>query len=122
MNFFDHKNLGNHLLQLCPKVVKHPVYTHTHTHTHTPWVSKPQPARLNYATCGHICKLCIYYKNYTITLVVRYTTCYFPHAAQEPAHNKGCGPLPQKCRTSIKHSVSYSTNRFLGMAQETKTK
>ena len=26
MNFFDHKNLGNHLLQLCPKVVKRPVY------------------------------------------------------------------------------------------------
>ena len=26
MNFFDHKNLGNYLLQLCPKVVKHPVY------------------------------------------------------------------------------------------------
>ena len=26
MNFFDHKNLGNHLLQLFPKVVKHPVY------------------------------------------------------------------------------------------------
>ena len=25
MNFFDQKNLGNHLLQLCPKVVKHPV-------------------------------------------------------------------------------------------------
>ena len=25
-NFFDHKDLGNHLLQLCPKVVKHPVY------------------------------------------------------------------------------------------------
>ena len=64
MNIFDHKNLGNHLLQLCPKVVKHPVYSqentafneafntntcirtftcacftlilfHTHTHTHT---------------------------------------------------------------------------------------
>jgi len=41
MNFFDHKDLGNHLLQLCPKVVKHPIYiyiyknTHTHTHTHT---------------------------------------------------------------------------------------
>jgi hypothetical protein len=30
MNFFDHKDIGNHLLQLCPKVVKHPVYTHTH--------------------------------------------------------------------------------------------
>ena len=26
MNFFDHKDLGNHVLQLCPKVVKHPVY------------------------------------------------------------------------------------------------
>ena len=26
MNFFDHKDLGNRLLQLCPKVVKHPVY------------------------------------------------------------------------------------------------
>jgi hypothetical protein len=29
MNFFDHKDLGNHLLQLCPKVVKHPVYMYT---------------------------------------------------------------------------------------------
>jgi len=29
LNFFGHKDLGNHLLQLCPKVVKHPVYTHT---------------------------------------------------------------------------------------------
>jgi len=26
MNFFDHKDLGNHLLQLCPKFVKYPVY------------------------------------------------------------------------------------------------
>jgi hypothetical protein len=26
MNVFDHKDLGNHLLQLCLKVVKHPVY------------------------------------------------------------------------------------------------
>ena len=26
MKFFHHKDLGNHLLQLCPKVVKHPVY------------------------------------------------------------------------------------------------
>jgi hypothetical protein len=28
MNFFDHKDLGNHLLQVCPKVVKHPVYVY----------------------------------------------------------------------------------------------
>jgi len=26
MNFFDHKDLGNHLLQLWPKVLEHPVY------------------------------------------------------------------------------------------------
>ena len=26
INFFHYKDLGNHLLQLCPKVVKHPVY------------------------------------------------------------------------------------------------
>jgi len=25
MNYFDHKDLGNHLLQECPQVVKHPV-------------------------------------------------------------------------------------------------
>jgi len=50
MNVFYHKDLGNHLLQLCPKVVKHPVYIdisfekgyltismrqHTHIHTRT---------------------------------------------------------------------------------------
>ena len=28
MNFFDYKDLGSHLLQLCPKVVKNPVYVH----------------------------------------------------------------------------------------------
>ena len=26
--FFYHKDLGNHLLPLCPKVVKQPVYIH----------------------------------------------------------------------------------------------
>ena len=29
MKFFHHKDLGNHLLQLCPKVVKHPVYIYS---------------------------------------------------------------------------------------------
>jgi len=28
MNFFHHKDLGNHLLQLCPKVVKHTVFVY----------------------------------------------------------------------------------------------
>jgi hypothetical protein len=27
MNFFDHKDLGIHLLQQCTQIVKHPVYT-----------------------------------------------------------------------------------------------
>ena len=31
MNFFHHKDLGNHLLHLCPKVVKHPVYAEQNT-------------------------------------------------------------------------------------------
>ena len=32
MNFFHHKDLGNHFLQLCPKVVKHPVYIKKNIH------------------------------------------------------------------------------------------
>ena len=32
MDFFHHKDLGNHLLQLCPKVVKHPVYGNPYTY------------------------------------------------------------------------------------------
>ena len=35
MNFFHHKDLGNHLLQLCPKVVKHPVYWYSNTASYT---------------------------------------------------------------------------------------
>jgi hypothetical protein len=31
INFFDHKDLGNHLPQLCPKVVKH-LYIHPYSH------------------------------------------------------------------------------------------
>jgi hypothetical protein len=29
-NFFDHKDLGNHLLQFCPKVVKHFIFSLVH--------------------------------------------------------------------------------------------
>ena len=36
------------------------------------------PTSLYYAAHGHICKLNMYYKNYTIILMVKYTTyCYF---------------------------------------------
>ena len=37
MNFFYHKDLGNHLLQLCPKVVKHSVYVHSLIYLHNIW-------------------------------------------------------------------------------------
>ena len=35
MNFFDHKDLGKHLLQLCPNVVKHPVCSMFESHSNT---------------------------------------------------------------------------------------
>lgn len=51
--------------------------------------------RLYYAPRGHIFKLYIYCKNYTIINAVSYTTDFiFLLAAREPALSKGCGPLP----------------------------
>ena len=35
MNFFDHKDLGNHLMQLCSKVVKHSIYICIYIYTYT---------------------------------------------------------------------------------------
>ena len=40
MNVFDHKDLRNHLLQLCPKIVKHPVYLNIYTG----WLAKSLPS------------------------------------------------------------------------------
>jgi hypothetical protein len=40
MNFFDDKDLGNYLLQLCPKVVKHPVYPSRKTYVSPVYLSK----------------------------------------------------------------------------------
>ena len=39
INFFHHKDLGNHLLQLCPKVVKHPVYIYIYIYILNEWDS-----------------------------------------------------------------------------------
>jgi len=59
-----------------------------------PQVSNPRPTRLNYATCGLIFKLCIYYK---ITQQFRGVgiplAVIFPHEARERAHNNNCCPL-----------------------------
>jgi len=50
-NFFHHKGLGNHLLQLCPKVVKHPVYIQKQFC----WVSFHAASCSSWqGTCGHI--------------------------------------------------------------------
>jgi hypothetical protein len=41
MIFFDHKDLGNHHLQLCPKVVKHPAYIYVSFERYAayiPWI------------------------------------------------------------------------------------
>jgi len=65
MNFFDHKDLGNHLLQLCPKVVKHPVYIcalcvliykHTYVYLYT-----------------HIIYVCVCIYKYIYTYIFIYT-------------------------------------------------
>jgi len=48
MNFFHHKDLGNHLLQLCPKVVKHPVYIYIYIYIYYLILSHTQqPSRGN---------------------------------------------------------------------------
>ena len=52
MNFFDHKDLGNHLLQLCPKVVKHPVLPWKWSDSHPRvFTVSCQPRRLPYSPC-----------------------------------------------------------------------
>jgi hypothetical protein len=59
-----------------------------------PCVSNLRPGRLYYAAHGHICKLRIYYKNYTIIKAVMHTTCcYFLSAAYRPVHSYRCDPL-----------------------------
>ena len=57
MNFFDHKDLGNHLLQLCPKVVKHPVYYMlTHSVCSPYYISSPRQCYLNKRFGDVICR------------------------------------------------------------------
>ena len=46
MNFFNHKDLGNHLLQLCPKVVKHPVYIYIYIERERERVNEKCKAKL----------------------------------------------------------------------------
>jgi len=61
MNFFHHKDLGNHLLQLCPKVVKDPAYSSS--------VGEIKRLIISRCTVQHIKKL--------ITVSCCKTSCFF---------------------------------------------
>lgn len=61
------------------------------------WVCNAWPVRFYYAAHGHICKLCVYYKNCAIIWAVG----ILPRAAREPTHNNGRGPLPYKVWVSM---------------------
>jgi hypothetical protein len=61
-------------------------------------VSHIQLARLYYVACGHICKSCIHYKNYTIIWVVTFTVIFHMQPTTQPSimdmaiHIKGWRP------------------------------
>ena len=57
MNFLDHKDLGNHHLQLCPKVVKHPVYTRHRRSRVTLWHVCVTPATVRCENCDNVAVL-----------------------------------------------------------------
>jgi hypothetical protein len=50
---------------------------------------------LQFASRGHIRKLSISSKSFTV-IWTRYTTFIFARSTREPAHNNGCNPLPWK--------------------------
>ena len=64
MNFFDHKDLGNHLLQLCPKVVKHPVYIPRQQQSQSlaglrrVWSLTAPSLSMNASLCSHFTLMC----------------------------------------------------------------
>ena len=69
-------NFQTALFELCNGASQDPTFTRQEDNTRrrgtfleqalNPWVSNTRPARLYYVTRDHICKLCTYYKNYTI--------------------------------------------------------
>ena len=64
MNFFDHEDLGKHLLQLCPKVVKHPVYIYIYIYINL-WKSSNMPFLLSEVTCFTM----IFFTSYQLSAV-----------------------------------------------------
>jgi hypothetical protein len=64
------------------------------THLSLHHASNLRPASLYYTARSHICKLCMYLKNYKSISGVRCTACYFPCQPGEPLCNNKRGPLP----------------------------
>jgi hypothetical protein len=68
---------------------------------------------------SHICKLCIYYTNYTVIYALRCTTyCYFSTCGPPNNHNSGYGPLPWKGWTPVTYvtlvrDCQYAVEFFL---------
>ena len=66
MNFFHHKDLGNHLLQLCPKVVKHPVCMYV-----------CMCVCMYLRMCMYVCMyICMYVRTYVCMYVLVYVEVY----------------------------------------------
>ena len=109
MNFFHHKDLGNHLLQLYPKVVKHPVYlpqdlfvSFYHPWCRSLWLSDC-PKGI-YRPNG--CRSCVT-NGYFVVLLA--DDCHFtPQVVWLPAHSAGCN-AQQWTWNSCSHYDWYST-------------
>ena len=84
---------------------------------HTSGVTNRRSSSLCYATRGHICKLCIYYKNFTIIQAVRCPplAVTFTREVFESANNNDCGPLSEKVACPIHththtHTLTFKTS------------
>ena len=87
MNFFDHKNLGNHLLQLCPKVVKHPLFQSTFLLSRWRWPSDNSKCVGSYVHNQYLNRLKI--PRITCTGLYASATCY--QSQKEEDHNSTTG-------------------------------
>ena len=102
MNFFHHKDLGNHLLQLCPKVVKHPVYVSMYVCMYVCMCVCTYVCMYVCAyVCMHVCMcVCMYVYMYVCVCVCTYVCMYANDIQKDDIrHNKPVSKckLPRHC-------------------------